>query len=463
MVRTRTTLVVIFAALLGGIAASAAAQSVTVTDLFSFSSYALGNSYATPVQSRSGLIYSNTTGSGSDGSLFDFSNGGVTTYFITFNTIDGAVPSPHMLLGSDGNLYGADLAGGTFGYGVLFRLTPAGKYTKLHEFNGGDGEGPFSLVEASDGNIYGVTKGGAFFPTLFKYTPAGVFSTLYTFDNPHGVFAQSIIQAFDGNLLVTSLEGGTNNNGTIVELSKAGKVLSTYKFPGGVGGSLPMALVAGSDGNYYGVTNSGGQTTGFGYGTVFRYTPQGTVTILYALNSPGTTGDGTYPFGIVQASDGFLYGTTTAGGANNLGSLFRISTSGAYTSLYSANAAIGDPYGAPMQDTNGLIYMAAIYDGPTNNGTYHSGYGAMVSVNAGAPAFAKLVQNLRSVGQQAQILGQGFTGTTSVTFNGISATSFKVVNDTYVTATVPSGAKTGPVVVTTPTGTLTSFPNMTIR
>ena len=73
------------------------------------------------------------------------------------------------------------------------------------------------------------------------------------------------------------------------------------------------------------------------------------------------------------------------------------------------------------------------------------------------------MQTTRKVGQSAQILGQGLTGTTAVTFNGVPASSFKIVSDTYMTAVVPTGASSGPVVVTTPTGPLTSYPNFVLR
>jgi uncharacterized repeat protein (TIGR03803 family) len=102
-----------------------------------------------------------------------------------------------------------------------------------------------------------------------------------------------------------------------------------------------------------------------------------------------------------------------------------------------------------MQDTSGKFYGTTNLGGKSGNGTIYS-------LNMGLGSFITFVRPNGAIGGTAQILGQGLTGATGVTFNGIAATSLKVVNDTYMTAVVPSGATTGPVVVTTPGGTLTS-------
>ena len=186
-------------------------------------------------------------------------------------------------------------------------------------------------------------------------------------------------------------------------------------------------------------------------GTVFRLTPSGKVTVLYVFCSASNCTDGAYPGGgLTLATDGNLYGTTTVGGTNNFGTVFRLSTGGTFTSLYSFASAMGEtPTGSLMQDTNGLLYGSAY-----NGGAF--GFGAIYSVNLGLPPFISLVRPQGKAGQTVEILGQGLTGTTSLTFSGVPATSFSVVNDTYMTAVIPSGAKTGPVVATTPTGLLTS-------
>ncbi len=159
---------------------------------------------------------------------------------------------------------------------------------------------------------------------------------------------------------------------------------------------------------------------------------------------------------LLEGSDGKLYGTTERGGydldgTKDYGTLYQITAdSFQYQLLYSFIPRVGwDPYWSMMQHTNGKFI------GTTVLGGRYAG-GAIYSLDMGLGPFIALVRYTGRVGQPVQILGQGFTGTTSVTINGVVATSFKVASDTYMTAVVPTGATTGPVVVTTPTGTLTS-------
>jgi uncharacterized repeat protein (TIGR03803 family) len=152
---------------------------------------------------------------------------------------------------------------------------------------------------------------------------------------------------------------------------------------------------------------------------------------------------------LTEGTDGNLYGTTTAGGTSGFGTLFSITTAGTYTVLANFTSETQFPYGALLQDTNGLFYGTSKNGGETDNGSVYS-------FDLGLAPFVTFVLPVGQVGRNAQILGQGFTGTTSVTFNGVPATSFKVGSDTFLTAVVPTGATAGPVVVTTLTATLTS-------
>jgi uncharacterized repeat protein (TIGR03803 family) len=158
---------------------------------------------------------------------------------------------------------------------------------------------------------------------------------------------------------------------------------------------------------------------------------------------------------LIQATDGNLYGTTSAKGTYGYGTIFQISLTGQFQPLYSFSPAIGEnPGPPPLQHTNGLFYGSLPF-----GSTY--GYGAIYSLDMGLGPFITFVLPTGKVGKTAEILGHGLTGTTSVTFHGVPATRFSVKSDTYMTAVVPTGATTGPVVVTTPTGTLTS--NVTFR
>jgi len=159
----------------------------------------------------------------------------------------------------------------------------------------------------------------------------------------------------------------------------------------------------------------------------------------------------------MQATDGNFYGTTDGGGSDNAGTLFEISAAGTFASLYSfcgqPNCTDGaSPYGALFQGTDGILYGM----------TYGGGVvgcqitcGTVFSLDMGLGPFVSFVRAVGRVGQTGGILGQGFTGTTGVSFDGIPA-EFTVVSDTFIKATVPAGAATGFVTVATPGSTLTS-------
>jgi len=196
-----------------------------------------------------------------------------------------------------------------------------------------------------------------------------------------------------------------------------------------------------SNGTLYGTTQDGGTSNG----GVLYY-----ISSAFGINTPyNFSGDGTNPnAGLVEGNDGNLYGVSYT-----FPEIYSWNLSGG---TYHALASLGEGefIATLMQDTNGIFYgVSEIY------GTHSDGY--VFSFSNGLSPFVAFVKPRGAVGGSAEILGQGLTGTTSVTFNGISA-SFTVVSDTYMTATVPTGATTGPVVVTTPTGPLTSNKSFTI-
>jgi len=230
-----------------------------------------------------------------------------------------------------------------------------------------------------------------------------------------------------------------------------------YSFRGGQAGAVPYApLMQAADGNFYGTTTQGGVGPNPGLGVVYKLDQGGSVTVLHKF--AGVPLDGQGPIaGLVQATDGNLYGVAAAGGQSNDGTAFRMTTGGTYTQLCTFSSNTGSyPAGSLMQDTSGLLYGTLRFGSP-------NGYGAVFSLNIGVGSFITFVQPSGKAGSTVQTLGQGLTGTTSVTFNGVAATSFKVASDTYMTAVVPSGATSGPVVVTTPSGNLTSNKSFQIQ
>jgi uncharacterized repeat protein (TIGR03803 family) len=446
------------------------AFSQGVNEVFSFSNAHTSATpeLVTPIQGRDGGIYGTTSGIGmtvTDGSIFRIAIGGKLTALHNFSGADGEFPYASPTLGIDGNYYGTTVAGGSSNSGVLYKVTPSGTYSVLYEFAGGsDGAYPHaSPIQASDGNLYGTTDAGnSNSGVVYRYTlSSGAFSTIFSFNADKSQGAQvfdPLIQGADGNLYGTAEYGGANLCGTIFELSISGTLLQLYSFPGGTGGDAPGHLMQAADGNFYGVAGSGGQTTsqcGAGCGTIFKLS-QGVITTLYSFSGPPNDGANPNLGGLVEGSDGNLYGATYGGGTLKQGTLFQVGVTGKYKVLYSFAIKYGqNPGGGLLQHTSGKFYGTTFIGGVYNEGSLYS-------LNMGLGPFIALVRYTGRVGQPVQILGQGLTGSTVVTVNGVTATSFKVASSTYMTAIIPAGATSGPVVVTAPTGTLTSNHNLRI-
>jgi uncharacterized repeat protein (TIGR03803 family) len=424
--------------------------------------------YMSLVQGVDGSFYG-TTGGGGDlscgtsggcGTIFKITLDGTLTTLHTFNGFDGSEPYPSLLLGTDGNFYGTTYIGeGPSAYGTIFSISTSGDFGTLYEFcfqaGCADGSGPLgALVQGEDGTLYGTTAfgGTANDGTVFKRTKSGVFTTLHSFDNTDGsIPSAGLVQATNSNFYgITSYGGPNNGDGTVFKITPEGTLTTLHTFNGADGGGLPYgaALVQATDGNFYGTTSIAGTHR---VGTVFKMTPAGVTTILYNFCSQKNCEDGDTPYsGLIQGTDGLLYGTTSSGGSpSNDGTVFSLSRSTGLTTLHSFTGSDGiGPWGALLQATNGNFYGSTVIGGLNN-------FGTLFTISTGLGPFVAFVRNPAKSGQTFGILGQGFTGTSSVSLNGIPA-SFTVESDTFIKATVPVGATSGYVTVTTPTGVLTS-------
>jgi uncharacterized repeat protein (TIGR03803 family) len=393
-----------------------------------------------------------------NGTVFDATTAGSPSVLYTFNSGNspGFQPEGGVTLGTDGNFYGTTLAGGaagcTFGCGIVFKYSSNG-LGSLYAFGGGsDGGSPIAApVEGNDGNYYGTTSvggGSSNCGTIYKMTPTGVLTTLYQFDNTHGCTSNSpLVLGTDGNFYGVTTFGGANGVGVVFKMTPAGALTVIFNFDGTHGEFPESPLVQGTDGNFYGTAESGGT---LGSGVVFKITPTGKLVTLH--NFPMTSTDGQAPTaGVVQAGDGNFYGVTQTGGLLGSGTIYRVNSSGKiYADLYDFDGTTASaPYIGMVQHTNGTFFGLTNQGGTFNAGTFYS-----FSV-PGLNPFVSLVTSSGKVNAKIEILGQGFTGTTGVSFNGTAAT-FKVTSDTFLTATVPSGATTGSVTVTTPGGSLAS-------
>jgi uncharacterized protein (TIGR03437 family) len=242
---------------------------------------------------------------------------------------------------------------------------PAQTFTMLASFNGANGAGPGygALVVGSDGNFYGTTSvGGANDEgTIFKMTLAGILTTMYSFCSQASCSDGSepfagLIQASDGNFYGTTAAGGIGHQGTVFKITPAGTLTTLYSFCSQANcadGYVPYAgMIQASDGNLYGTTWEGGASD---EGTVFKITPGGVLTTLYSFCPQAGCADGSNPAaGLIQGSDGNFYGTTWHGGANVWGTVFRITQGGALTTLYSFCSLAGCADGSGPW-TGGLI------------------------------------------------------------------------------------------------------------
>ena len=376
---------------------------------------------------------------------------------------DGEYSYATPVQGTDGNLYGTTFLGGANDQGTVFRLSSSGTLTTLHSFDGTDGSEPQAgLVQAGNGAFYGTTYSGGSKGrgTVFKVTSSGTFTLLHSFcsqsnctdgDNP---FAPLILGT-DGNLYGTTLAGGSHGDGTVFKITPSGTLTILHSFCSQSGcpdGEFPQTgVVQGTDGNFYGTTILGGA---YSNGTIFKITPSGSFTTLYGVCSQTGCPDGNYLIApLIQATNGNLYGIMDTDGAHGYGTIFTITTTGTFTTLYSfcsqSGCSDGEyPAAGLVQDTNGNLYGTAADGGANGNGT-------VFSLSVGLGPFVETLPASGKVGTTIKILGSNLTGATSVTFNGTPAT-FTVSSSTFITATVPAGATTGTVQVVTPGGALSS-------
>jgi uncharacterized repeat protein (TIGR03803 family) len=223
-----------------------------------------------------------------------------------------------------------------------------------------------------------------------------------------------LVQANNGSFYGTTSDEFLTGNGTVFEMSPAGTFMTLHSFAGSDGMDPYAGLVQATDGNFYGTTVGGGSGSACtnGCGTVFRITPGGTLTTLHSFDST----DGQFPSAaLVQATNGTFYGVTQAGGSDDSCS------------------------------SGGLV-----------------GCGTAFALSVSLGPFVETLPTSGGIGTAVDILGNDLTGATSVTFNGTAAT-FKVVSPSEISTTVPSGATTGTVKVTTPKGTLSSNTRFVVK
>jgi uncharacterized repeat protein (TIGR03803 family) len=448
-----------------------ASSAQTFTPILSFDGTDGSDSISGMAQGRDGDLYGTTQqgGSHSAGTVYRIATNGHLVTLHNFcsatSCTDGSNPSAALVLGTDGNFYGTTFGDGNItncgapGCGTVFKITPAGKLTTLHNFcsvsNCQDGANPYAgLVEGADENFYGTTSafGTGSLGTIFKITRGGQLTTLYTFGGMDGASPYGqLIQATDGNFYGTTSAGGTAGDGTIFRMTSAGSLTTLHNFSG-KDGSTPYAglfqslqgIIHKPLGDFWGTTSSGGVN---GEGTLFTISFSGKLDTLYNFCQEKDCADGAAPYaGVVMDNTGAVWGVTSGGGSADLGMLFYTTDGHILVLVHSfcttASCADGlQPQAAMVQHTGGTLYST------TPNGA--AGFGAIFSVANHQPAFIEALPGSGKVGATVGILGSNLSGATKVKFGSVSA-NFKIVSATFITATVPTGASSAFLTVVTP-------------
>jgi uncharacterized repeat protein (TIGR03803 family) len=346
------------------------------------------------VQGPDGNFFGTTTGTTSQGSsssggatVFRMTPAGALTTYARFNPTLYSFNQAGLMLGSDGNFYvttpgvGNNIDGSSSDYGKVLKMTPAGNFTTLANFNFFNGFLPQAeLIQGSDGNFYGTTFAGgnilmdsiySNYGVIFKMTPAGSLTNLVSFIGTNGMQLNSrLVQGSDGNFYGTAPFGGTSSSrdGTVFRMTPTGALTVLVNFTGANGSAPEAGLVQGIDGNFYGTTSKGGSSN---MGTIFRMTPAGALTTLVSFNS----NNGSFPIaGLVKSSDGNFYGTTAGiGTGNSYGTVFRVTPAGDLTTLVSFNSTNGSSPNELVRGSDGNLYGTTSEGGSTPDGQFAGG------------------------------------------------------------------------------------------
>lgn len=441
------------------------------------------------------------------GSWFDYPIGGAVTINGLASSTGPQTPNAGLTLGIDGNLYGASTKGGgpTPGgstYGTVFKIVN-GQISTVYPFTGG-ANGGFPLappIQAPDGNLYGVTWETDLVGYVYQIVMSNGVGTLGWIHPLPAGSVTALIMASDGNLYGTTAYGGlpingvapsNNNGGALFQVTLGGVVTGIFNFDASsnlINGIRPYGgVIQGADGYLYGTTSEGGAYAG---GTLYRVALNGS---NFSVIHHFQFNDGTVPTGgLMQGSDGYIYGLTSANGYIQEiylkgggplfkvgGTIFKTDTTGAnfqrLFTFYGSNLSPYEgsglyPYATPLLHTSGTIYGLTMDGGSGPSGSCHGCYangGEFFSYGTGMTPFVSVVnQRNAKVGDRISIIGQGFYNLTGVTFGGTAALNSKfavqVWSDNFMIVTVPSGAKTGRIVVQELGGTDLSTPyNFTI-
>jgi uncharacterized repeat protein (TIGR03803 family) len=349
------------------------------TVLYNFTGGADGSTpFAGVIRDSQGNLYGTTYsgGAASAGVVYKLDIAGNETVLYSFTgKPDGSAPFAGVIRDSAGNLYGTTYSGGAANAGIVYKLDTTGQETILYSFTGGaDGDAPNAgVIRDPAGNLYGTTYYGgiARAGVVYKVDAAGQETVLYSFTGKadgSGPNAGVILDS-SGNLYGTTFDGGTGGAGVVYKVDTARQETVQYSFPGPIDGSFPEAgVIRNSAGNFYGTTTYGGTDNA---GLVYKLDPAGHETVLYSFTGGA---DGAYPqAGVIPDSAGNLYGTTTSGGAWGWGAVYKLDTTGQETVLYSFTGGVdgSSPYAGVIRDASSNLYGTTTSGGAWGLGTVY--------------------------------------------------------------------------------------------
>ena len=486
---TRRCLTLTLLGLILAITVPAYAQNFTVLHAFTGTPDG-AEPYQSDLLDVNGTLFGTTGGGGTYGygTIFKLNSKGQEKVLYSFTGgTDGFDPSSGLVRDGSGNLYGTTFFGGdiscsifgSVGCGVVYKLSATGTFSVLYSFTAGaDGAWPQGVVLDSVGNLYGPAFYGGLSPqccgVIFKLDTGGNETPLYTFNDgadggvPNGFL--TIDSA--GNLYGAATLGGDLSAcsgagcGVLFKVDSAGHETVRYTFTGGADGAGPNgALLLDARGNLFGTAFLGGDLNCVisqgspGCGVVFEVTPTGVEKVLHTF----TGADGAGPsYGLLRDAAGNFFDTTIYGGTANVGTVFEVNSKGEKV-LYSFHGTTDGAYpqSGLVRDAKGNLFSNTVFGGDQSCTVATTpGCGTVFKLVA-PPQIIGFSPTSGPVGTAVTISGVSLSQTTKVRFNGVAA-SFTVNSDTRLTATVPTGATTGKIGVSSPGGTTASATSFTV-